>query len=125
MEVVMDKIEVVGIRCPARIGVPDNERQFPQELLVDVVCEFEFAPATEKDDFRQTVDYETIVENIRTTAVRHSWSLLETLTNALCDSVLAIPGVRVAEIRVKKFPVSLREKIDYVVASVRRTRSSP
>jgi len=118
----MDKIEVVGIRCPARIGVPDNERQFPQELLVDVTCEFEFSPATRTDDFRRTIDYETIVKVVRATAARQSWSLLETITNALCDSVLELPDVSSTEIRVKKFPVNLREKIDYVVATVRRKK---
>lgn len=118
----MDYIEVAGIRCQARIGVPDNERQFPQELRVDVTCGFDFTEATELDEFHRTVDYEQIVEVVCTTAGTGSWALIETLTEALCRAVLEVPRVRLAEVRVRKYPVSLRGKVDYVAAVMRRQR---
>ncbi|GAB4247794.1 MAG: hypothetical protein Kow00109_23940 [Acidobacteriota bacterium] len=118
----MDYIEVAGIRCQARIGVPDNERQFPQELRVDVMCGFDFTEATELDEFSRTVDYERIVDVVCTTAATGSWSLVETLADALCRAILEVPRVRLAEVRVRKFPVSLRGRVEHVAAVMRRQR---
>lgn len=118
----MNRIDVVGVVCKARIGVPDNERQFPQDVVVDVGYEFEFGEAVQSDDFSRTVDYEEIVTVIRRTAASRRWSLLETLTDHLCTAVLELPRIVVAEVRVRKYPVSLHGAAEFVSATVRRRR---
>jgi 7,8-dihydroneopterin aldolase/epimerase/oxygenase len=118
----MDRIEVAGISCRARVGVPDQERRFPQELLVDVTCELDFTEAIETDDFSRTVDYEEIVRVVRETASSKLWYLIETLAGAICEAALDLPRVRVAEVRVVKFPVRLRGRAQKVAAVVRRGR---
>jgi 7,8-dihydroneopterin aldolase/epimerase/oxygenase len=116
----MDRIEVLGIACRARIGVPDQERRFPQDLLVDVSCELDFTEAIETDDFSRTVDYEEIVRVVRETSSSRLWYLIETLAGTLCDELLKLPPVRVAEVRVAKFPVGLKGRASQVAAVVRR-----
>ncbi len=118
----MNRIDVVGVVCKARIGVPDNERQFPQDVVVDVGYEFEFEEAVRSDDFSRTVDYEAIVDVVRNTVASRRWSLLETLADHLCAAVLDIPRVRVAEVRVRKYPVRLHGAAEFVSATVRRRK---
>ena len=118
----MDRIDVVGVVCKARIGVPDNERQFPQDVYVDVGYEFDFRDAVESDDFSKTVDYEEIVAVVRATASSRRWSLLETLADHLCTTVLAMARIRKVEVRVRKYPVSLRGSAAFVSATVRREK---
>lgn len=118
----MNRIDVVGVVCKARIGVPDNERQFPQDVVVDVGYEFEFEEAVQSDDFSRTVDYEAIVDVVRNTVASRRWSLLETLADHLCAAVLDIPRVRVAEVRVRKYPVRLHGAAEFVSATVRRRK---
>lgn len=119
----MDRIDVVGVVCKVRIGVPDNERQFPQDVQVDIGYEFDFAEAVKSDDFSQTIDYEEIVHVVRKTAASRRWSLLETLADHLCAAVLELPRICIAEIRVRKYPVSLHGAADYVSATVRRQKA--
>lgn len=120
----MDRIDVSGVNCKVRIGVPDNERQFFQDLVVDVAYEFDFTEAAERDDFALTVDYEAIVKLVRRTAASRSWSLVETLAEQLCRAILEIPRIQAAEVRVRKFPVSLHGIAESVRATVRRRKDS-
>lgn len=118
----MDRIDIVGVVCKVRIGVPDNERQFPQDVVVDVGYEFDFGGAVASDDFSRTVDYETIVDIVRRVAASRRWSLLETLAEHLCTAVLEVSRIRVAEVRVRKYPVSLHGVAEFVSATVRHRK---
>jgi len=120
----MDKIEISGIFCSVRIGVPDNERQFPQEIRVDVVADVDVSIAARTDHFSDALDYETIVNRTKETAESRSWSLLEALAVAQAEALLRLPRLLAVEVRVRKFPVSLRGRADSVAVHVRRTRDA-
>ena len=118
----MDRIEVAGIRCAARIGVPTTERHSPQELRVDVRVQLDLTSPIDHDDFRQTVDYEKLVDLVVEVAESREWSLIETLAAAICEAILSKTATVVAEVRVTKFPRVLEGRISHASAVVSRRR---
>lgn len=120
----MDYIEISGIRCRARIGVPDQERRAYQELRVDVSCGFDFTEATEHDNLALSVDYEKVVDLVQRTAEASVWALLETLTATLCRALLLMPRMQDVEVRVRKYPVDLQGRVDSVSAVMRRCKAA-
>ena len=62
----MDKIHISEIACLAHLGVPLQERENPQEILVDVVLSINLEQAVHSDEVTSTVDYVGIVEKSRT-----------------------------------------------------------
>lgn len=118
----MDRIEVAGIRCAARIGVPATERQSPQELRVDVGIQLDLTSAINGDDFRRTVDYEKLVNLVLEVAENREWSLIEALAAAMCERILAETPTVLAEVRVTKFPKVLEGRINHASAVVSRRR---
>ena len=97
----MDKIHINGISCLAHLGVPPEERENPQEILVDVVLTL-------------NLDKETVEER--------RFTLLETVAGQLCRAVLTDAQIKSVQIRVRKFPETLRDQVSYV--EVEMTRQS-
>ena len=56
-------IEDIQVRC--RIGVPDEERANPQDLLITLSLETETAKAGQSDDIAQTIDYHAVYVQTR------------------------------------------------------------
>ena len=118
----MDKIHINGISCLAHLGVPPQERENPQEILVDVVLTLNLDKAVHSDEVTSTVDYVGIVEKVKETVEERSFSLLETVAGQLCRAVLTNTQIKSVQVRVRKFPETLRDQVSYV--EVEMTRQS-
>ncbi len=119
----MDKIHISGISCLAHLGVPPQEREIPQEILVDVVLSLNLEKAVHSDEVTSTVDYVGIVEKVKATLKERSFCLLESVAGQLCRSILTDTKIKSVQVKVRKFPEVLREKASYV--EVEMTRSQP
>ena len=98
-----DQIFIRGQRVSCHIGVPDEERSEPQELLIHTtVC-----PRTPSelidDDLTKTIDYHAISIRIREIAASHPRRLIETLAEDLAGMVLSEFPVGVVTIEIEKF----------------------
>ncbi len=120
----MYRIEVAGIECQARLGVPDKERKQPQRILVDVSLATDLTEAVAHDDFHRTTDYELVVELVRSVVDERPWSLVESLAAAIGRRVLDRTGADEARVRVVKFPLALQGRVHHVAAIVTLTRDS-
>jgi len=119
----MDKIHISGISCLAQLGVPPQERENPQEILVDVVLSLKLEKAVHSDEVTSTVDYVGIVEKVKETLKERRFCLLESVAGHLCRSILTDTKIKSVQVNVRKFPEVLREKASYV--EVEMTRSQP
>ena len=119
----MDKIHISGISCLAQLGVPPQERENPQKILVDVVLSLNLEKAVHSDEVTSTVDYVGIVEKVEETLEERRFCLLESVAGHLCRSILTDTRIKSVQVKVRKFPEVLREKASYV--EVELTRSQP
>ncbi len=119
----MDKIHISEIACLAHLGVPPQERENPQEILVDVVLSINLEQAVHSDEVTSTVDYVGIVEKVKDTLKERHFCLLESVAGHLCRSILTDTKIKFVQVKVRKFPEVLREQVRYV--EVEMTRSQP
>jgi dihydroneopterin aldolase len=117
----MHRIELTGIECQARIGVPDLERRQAQRILVDIVLDLDLTRAALADDFHATVDYEQVVGLVHTVVDSRPWSLIESLSLAVARLLLAETGAARVTVRVIKFPLSLQGRVRQVSAEITLT----
>jgi dihydroneopterin aldolase len=60
----MDTISINNIECWTHIGVPTEEREREQQLLVSLELSLSTKQAGAKDDVSKTIDYEEVVHSI-------------------------------------------------------------
>jgi 7,8-dihydroneopterin aldolase/epimerase/oxygenase len=114
----MYRIEISGIECQARIGVPDKERRQPQRLLIDLEVRRDLSEAVSRDDIQYTIDYERVVSIVQEIVQERPWSLIESLAASICRRVLAGTGAEEVRVKIVKFPLSLQGLIQHVAAEV-------
>ncbi|MGB5055510.1 MAG: dihydroneopterin aldolase, partial [Nitrospirales bacterium] len=81
-------IVLKGIQLAARCGVTETERQQPQPLLVDLIFRCPNQSAFQSDQISDTVDYGTITQRIQDIGEGQAFSLIETLTERICQALL-------------------------------------
>lgn len=80
-------IVVKGIQVSARCGVTETERHYPQPLLVDLIFQCPNQQAFQSDRLSDTVDYGSITRRIRDIGEGQTFSLIETLTEKICQTL--------------------------------------
>ena len=117
----MDKIHVNGISCQAHVGIPLEERESPQEVVIDLTLSLDLETAALNDSVESTVDYQKIVERVESAVSERPFQLLEALTAQVCQTLLADTRIRSVHVRVRKFPEPLRDRVGYVEVEMTRT----
>ena len=80
-------IIIQDIQLNARCGVTDIERSRPQPILVDLTLQCQNEQAFQSDQLADTVDYATITQCVRNAGESHAFTLLEALTEYLCQTL--------------------------------------
>jgi dihydroneopterin aldolase len=117
----MDKIHINGISCQAYVGVPLQERENPQEVVIDLTLSLDLEMAARTDQVKSTVDYQKIVEKVESAVTQGPFQLVEALAAQVCHSVLTDTRIKSAQVRVRKFPEPLRDRVGYVEVEMTRT----
>jgi dihydroneopterin aldolase len=110
------------VACP--IGVHEYEKQAPQRVRIN--AELLVEGRVGRDEFRQVVNYETIVDGIRALSQGRHINLVETLADRILDLCFSDPRVQEAEVRVEKLDVYPEAESIGIVMTRRRqsTRAS-
>lgn len=103
----MDRILLQGVTLSTQIGVPDEERLLPQDVIVDVEMHFDTRAATRTDDFTLTIDYAAVRDTLARIAAERPRKLIETLAEEMAAAVLAGYPVGAVRVRLLK-PQALR-----------------
>jgi FolB domain-containing protein len=114
-------ISIRGLEVSARVGVPEEERSFPQKLLIDL----EFSPSEMSeelfDDIKRTVDYYSVAARIEELVSQRPRRLIETLADEISLTLLKEFPLSWIHVTVRKF---ILPNAEWVSVSVRREPDS-
>jgi dihydroneopterin aldolase len=91
-----DRIELRGLRVPARVGVLPIERQQDQPLEIDLDVVVDLAPAGGSDDLADTVHYGAVCDAVAQAVGAGHVALLERVAELIARAVLGVDSRIVA-----------------------------
>ena len=110
----MDRLTLANIRLMPRIGVTPGERRQPQLCQADVTVWGDFEAAAATDDLERALNYSRIHEKVVESAHAREFNLIETLSYQIARDILKSFPVRKVNVRLRKRPASLTDKLDFV-----------
>lgn len=118
------RIELLGLRTTAIIGVLPEEQTRAQPLEFDIVLHLNSVASTESDDLFDTVDYGAVCSQVIAHAQDNQYQLLERLAGATTDELLAtFPLVQTVDLTVRKLRPPVPEDLASSGVSITRERS--
>ena|SRR6476661_8470384 len=117
-----DRLAVRGIAVRGHHGVFEFERREGQEFVIDVVLGVDTRGAARSDDLQDTVDYGTLVDQVRSAVENDPVDLLETLAQRIADLCLRHDRVSEVEVTVHKPHAPIQATFDDVALTINRSR---
>jgi dihydroneopterin aldolase len=117
-----DRLVVRGLEAFGHHGVLDAERQAGQVFLVDLVLVLDTREAARTDDLQQTVDYATLVAQVKEAIENDPVDLIETLAERLAGICLEDPRVRGTEVTVHKPSAPVDATFSDIALTITRSR---
>lgn len=98
-----DRIELRGLRLPARVGVLPIEREQDQPLEIDLDVVVDLGPAGGSDDLADTVHYGSVCDAVAQAVRAGHVALLERLAELVAQAVLDVdPRIVAVDLAVRK-----------------------
>lgn len=119
-----DELSVKGIECFAHHGVLDFEKREGQTFVVDLVLGLDTRPAAETDDLEETVDYGTLVMDVKAAVERDPVDLIETVVQRIADVCLKDGRVEWARVTLHKPDAPIDATYSDVALTITRTRGN-
>jgi dihydroneopterin aldolase len=99
-----DLIRISDLEVHASIGVPVEEREKPQRLLISLDLAIDcVAKAAITDDVTKTVNYYDVAQQVKALVVRKPRKLLETLAEEIASDLLGSYPIKHLTLEIKKF----------------------
>ncbi len=98
----MDKTFIKDLKIRAILGILDQEREIPQDVLVNVTVFTDPRPVNAPDDISVCVDYASLANEIRALVEGARRFTVEALAEDIAQVCLGRPQVRKAIVRVEK-----------------------
>jgi 7,8-dihydroneopterin aldolase/epimerase/oxygenase len=99
-------LSLTGLRFNANLGILDHEKSAPQAIQVDVDLNMGSQPLKpDEDEIRNVLDYRKVHTLIIDTCTQQHINLLESLTGKLCVSLMQLPNVLGARVRIVKLDI--------------------
>ena len=116
-----DRLSVRGLRFRGHHGVFPEERRDGQDFLVDLVLDVDTRAAAATDDLQQTVDYGSLVDDVRAAVENDPVDLIETLAQRIADVCLSRSLVLGVEVTVHKPQAPIQATFDDVALTITRS----
>tara|TARA_R110002096_G_scaffold196404_15_gene379290 strand:- start:671 stop:1030 length:360 start_codon:yes stop_codon:yes gene_type:complete len=114
-----DHINIKGLRLVTTVGVPDEERQVPQSVEVNVTITLSKSFKGFDDRIEHTIDYYQVSKKLREVAASGERRLIETLAEDLAAAVVAFEGVCAVTLEVEKFILADCGSVSVVITRAR------
>ena len=101
------KVQISDLKLRTIIGTNAWERHTKQEIVINVIMEFDAAKAISTDNIKETVDYRTLTKKIIKKVESSDFFLLEKLTDCVLNIVMENLKIKWASVRIDK-PRALR-----------------
>ncbi len=119
-----DELSVKGIECFAHHGVFDFERREGQTFVVDLVLGLDTRRAAESDDLEETVNYGTLVMDVKAAVERDPVDLIETVVQRIADVCLKDRRVQWTRVTLHKPDAPIDATYSDVALTITRTRGN-
>ena len=106
-----DRIFLDDLRLKCRVGITDEERSVPQEILLDISLAVDLKPAGIGDGLGDTVDYNEMMQRVSQFASEREFKLLESLAEGIAALALRIARVEKVTVKVRKAKYSVEPSI--------------
>jgi FolB domain-containing protein len=117
-----DIITIRDLVISTYIGVPDEERELPQSLHVNLKMHVpSVQSAAQRDDVSLTVNYYDVAQSIKKLALEKPRRLIETLAEEIAGNVLKNFAVAQVEVEIKKY---ILPDTEYVSICITRSANS-
>jgi 7,8-dihydroneopterin aldolase/epimerase/oxygenase len=117
-----DRLAVRGLAVHGHHGVFDFERRDGQVFVIDLVLGLDTGPAARSDDLQDTVDYGSLVDQVRKAVEHDPVDLIETLAQRIADVCLRHGAVQTVEVTVHKPHAPIQATFDDVALTINRSR---
>jgi dihydroneopterin aldolase len=85
------------------VGIYPHERQTPQNVIMDIDLDYDFARAAASDAIADAVDYDRVVTRVTELVQRRAFQLIETMAEETAAMLLAeMPQVRAVRLEIRK-----------------------
>ena len=119
-----DELSITGIECFAHHGVFDFEKREGQVFVVDLVLGIDTRPAAASDDLVDTVNYGTLVADVKAAVERDPVDLIETVAQRITDVCLLDTRVEWARVTLHKPDAPIDATYSDVALTITRTRGN-
>ena len=109
-------IEIVGLKVDTIIGVPDEERDSPQSVSIDLRFKPTKGLRNLEDNIEDTVDYYLVTQIIKNICASGQRKLIETLAEDIIAQLKRDFDLEEISLRIKKFILSETEFVSVVMS---------
>jgi len=99
---VSDELAITAVECFGHHGVFEFERREGQIFLIDLLLGLDTRPAAASDDLHDTVDYGSLVAQVKAAVESDPVDLIETLAQRIADVCLLDARVEWVRVTVHK-----------------------
>ncbi len=117
----MDKILITNLRAHGIIGVYDEERVTPQDILINITLYTDTRQAAKSDSLADCINYDALSQKVKKHTENAKRLTVEALAEDIAEICLTEEGVEEAKIRVEKpEAISFVGKVGVEIKRVRR-----
>ncbi len=98
----MTTIQINDLKLQAIVGTLKEERDQKQDIVINVSFDYDASEAVETDNLEKAIDYDVLVQDITKHIKKSKYFLLEKLTKAVLNIVMAKAAVKRATISIDK-----------------------
>jgi dihydroneopterin aldolase len=120
-----DELAVLGIECWGHHGVFEHERRDGQVFRVDLVLGLDTRAAAATDDLQETVDYGSLVAQVKAAVEKDPVDLIETLAERISGVCLLDTRVEWARVTIHKPDAPIDATFADVALTITRRREAP
>ena len=84
----MDTVFIHGLRVEAIVGIYEWERNIKQAIEITIEMAYDIVPAAQQDDIHLTLNYKSVSERITELVVEGRFLLLETMAEAIAQTIM-------------------------------------
>lgn len=117
-----DKILIPAIPLAARVGCSAEERQEPQQILVDLEIDLDISRAAATDSIDDAVNYVAVRDAAAEVCSAQAYNLIETIAERTAAKLLADFPIDAVRARVRKPSALARFGAPWAAVEIRRSR---
>ena len=110
-----DTLSITDLELWTRIGVPREEREAEQRVLVTIEMSLDTRAAAQSDDVKKSINYVDVAEDLRALA-KTERKTIERLAEDIAGMILEKHGAKHVAVTVKKFALPGAAHVSITIA---------